>query len=106
MTTLIDLGKITGIAGIVVGMIVLLMRQMLIQAKDLPRIERANMFRRIQLGAFTIGCLGILAWLVANVAGSTNSGGGGNCSIKASGIGSGGNSISCQLQPSGPDFKP
>jgi hypothetical protein len=55
------LGKIAGLAGIAVGMVVLLIRPIIAKAGPLPLRERAPMLRLIAIGAFAIGGLGIAA---------------------------------------------
>jgi hypothetical protein len=106
LSSLAELGKVAGVAGVAIGMIVLIARPMIEGAKDLPRAERAPMFRLIAVGAFAIGGLGILAWLIASVAGPPVVGSaGGNCNVMSGGIGSGGNKVHCDLSPS-PAAKP
>jgi len=106
LSSLAELGKVAGVAGVAIGMIVLIARPMIEGAKDLPRAERAPMFRLIAVGAFAIGGLGILAWLIASVAGPPVGGGaGGNCNVMSGGIGSGGNKVNCDLSLS-PAAKP
>ncbi len=63
------LGKIAGIAGIAVGMIVLLVRPLIERTSTLPPNERAPTFRLVTIGAFSIGGLGIVAWLLTGSAG-------------------------------------
>jgi hypothetical protein len=101
LSSLGELGKVAGIGGLAIGMIVLIVRPMIEGAKDLPRAERAPMFRLIGIGAFAIGGLGVLAWLIATVA-AVPSGAGGNCNVTSGGIGSGGNNANCSFLPSGP----
>ncbi len=66
LSSLAELGKVAGVAGIAIGMIVLVVRPMIEGTKDLPRAERAPIFRLVGIGAFAIGGLGILAWLIAD----------------------------------------
>ncbi len=75
--------------------------------KDLPRAERAPIFRLVGIGAFAIGGLGIVAWLIAAIAappGGANAAG--NCNVTSGGIGSGGNKLNCDFSPSSPVAKP
>lgn len=102
LSSLAELGKVAGVAGIAIGMIVLIARG----AKDLPRRERAPIFRLFAIGAFVIGGIGIFAWLIATVAAPPSAGSGGNCNVTSGGIGSGGNTINCHLAPSAPATKP
>ena len=103
LSSLAEVGKVAGVAGVAIGMIVLLVRPMIEGAKELPRSERAPMFRIIAIGAFTIGGFGILAWLVAALTAVPS--GGGNCNVASGGIGSGGNAVNCG-SPSTPATKP
>jgi hypothetical protein len=105
LSSLAELGKVAGVAGIAIGMIVLIARPMIEGAKNLPRAERVPMFRFIAIGAFAIGGLGILAWLIATVAAPPTGGSGGNCNVTSGGIGSGGNKVNCDLSSS-PGAKP
>lgn len=99
LSSLAELGKVAGVAGIAIGMIVLVVRPMIERAKDLPRAQRAPTFRLIAVGAFAVGGLGILAWLIAT---PRSGGGSGNCNITSGGIGSGGNKLNCDFSPSAP----
>lgn len=106
LSSLAEVGKVAGVAGVAIGMIVLLVRPMIEGAKNLPRSERAPIFRLVALGAFTVGGLGIIAWLIATVAAVPNGAGGGNCSATSGGILSGGNKVNCDFTSSGPAAKP
>ena len=63
------LGKIAGIGGIAIGMIVVLGRLLIQRSSSLPAKERAPMLRLLAIGAFAIGGLGIVAWTLGNSAG-------------------------------------
>lgn len=63
------LGKVAGIAGIAVGMVVLLGRLIIQRVTSLPQNERAPALRLVTIGAFSIGALGIVAWLLGSSAG-------------------------------------
>jgi hypothetical protein len=104
LSSLAQLGGVAGVAGIAIGMIVFIAGRMMEGTKDLPRAERAPMFRLIGIGAFVIGGVGIFAWLIATVTG-VPSGGGGNCNATSGGIGSGGNKVNCDFAPSSPSTK-
>ena len=106
LSSLAELGKVAGIGGLAIGMIVLIARPIIEAAKDLPRAERAPTFRFIAVGAFAIGGLGILAWLLATIAAPPSGGSGGNCNVTSGGIGSGGNKVNCDFVPSAPAVKP
>src|SRR5882724_553711 len=105
LSSLAELGKVGGVAGIAIGMIVLIVRPMIEGAKDLPRAQRAPTFRLIAVGALAVGGVGILAWLIATVAGVPGGGGSGNCNVTSGGIGSGGNKLNCDFSPSKPAAK-
>jgi len=106
LSSLAELGKAAGLAGVAIGMIVLIARAVIDRTSSLRKGERAPMFRLVAIGAFTIGAFGILAWLLASVTSVPNGGGpGGNCNIAAGGIGSGGNKVNCTSPPA-PDAKP
>ena len=55
LSSLAELGKIAGVAGIAIGMIVLITRPMIEGAKDLPRAERARRFASSQLAPLRSG---------------------------------------------------
>jgi hypothetical protein len=102
LSSLAELGKVAGVAGVAIGMIVLIVRPMIEGAKYLPRAERAPTFRLVAIGAFAIGGLGIAAWLVATVAAPPGGGGGGNCNATSGGILSGGNKVDCNFSSTAP----
>jgi hypothetical protein len=106
LSSLAEVGQVAGVAGVAIGMIVLLVRPMIEGARELPRSERAPMFRRIAIGSFTVGGLGILAWVMATVVGMPSGSGGGNCNVTSGGIGSGGNKVNCDFRPLSRATKP
>jgi hypothetical protein len=106
LSSLAELGKVAGVAGVAIGMIVLIARPMIERTKDLPRAERAPTFRLIAVGAFTIGGLGIFAWLIATIAAPPAGTSSGNCNVTSGGIGSGGDKINCDFVPPAPAAKP
>ena len=63
LSSLAELGKVAGVAGIAIGLIALLAPQFIKGASSLPRAERGPMLRLVAIGAFAIGALGIIAWL-------------------------------------------
>jgi len=95
LSSLAEVGKVAGVAGVAIGMIVLLVRPIVDRSSSLPRAERGPLFRLIAIGSFAIGGLGIVAWLVAGLTRVPIVGPAGNCNIQAGGIGSGGNSTNC-----------
>jgi hypothetical protein len=106
LSSLAELGKVAGVAGIAIGMVVLIARPMIEGAKNLPRAERAPTFRLIAIGAFAIGGLGILAWLIATVAAPPSGAGGGNCNSTSGGFFSWGNKVDCNFSSSTAPVKP
>lgn len=106
LSSLAELGKTAGVAGVAIGMIALIARTVIDRTSSLPQPKRAQMFRLVTIGSFAIGTFGILAWLLSNVAAVPNGGGPtGNCDIVSGGIGSGGNKVNCTSAPSAPDAK-
>ncbi len=105
LSSLAELGKMAGVAGVAIGMIALIARAVLDRTASLPKAERAPMFRFVAVGAFMIGAFGIFAWLLASVIGIPSGGGpSGNCNITSGGIASGGNKVNCTPAPA-PDAK-
>jgi hypothetical protein len=103
LSSLAELGKVAGVAGVAIGMIVLLVRPVIDRTSSLPRAERGPMLRLVAIGAFAIGALGVLAWLIAGMQMGTSVKSG-DCSIAASGTASG-NTVNCSPPPA-PDKKP
>lgn len=104
LSSLAELGKVAGVAGVAIGMIVVLVRPVIERTSSLPRGERGPMLRLVAIGAFAIGALGIIAWLVAGMQIGTNVKSG-DCSIAASGTANG-NSVNCGPAPAAPAKKP
>jgi hypothetical protein len=69
LSSLASLGKVAGLGGIAVGVVVLLVRPIIDRVSAVPSAERAPMLRFIAMGAFGIGALGIVAWLVSGLSG-------------------------------------
>jgi hypothetical protein len=67
LASLASLGKIAGLGGIAIGVVVLLVRPIIQRVSGLPMAERAPTLRLIAMGAFGIGALGIVAWLVSGL---------------------------------------
>jgi hypothetical protein len=104
LSSLAELGKVAGVAGVAIGMIALLAPQFIKGASSLPRAERAPMLRLVAIGAFAIGALGIVAWLLAGMQfGPTLTSGG--CGVANSGsvVGS---TVNCAPAPSSEAKKP
>ena len=104
LSSLASLGKVAGVAGIAIGMIVLLVRPIIDGATTLPRAERGPTLRLIAIGAFVIGALGIVAWLVASIPGGSTVISG-DCSVASSGSATG-NTVNCGTVPAGSGAKP
>src|SRR5437763_8646197 len=99
LSSLAALGKIAGLAGISLGVVVLLLRPVIHHALSLPTKQREPLLRLIAIGAFAIGALGIIAWWSGNSAPSSVSAG--TCGMAAGGSASG-NTITCASPPSKP----
>jgi hypothetical protein len=84
LSSLASLGKVAGLGGIAVGVVVLLIRPIIDRASAVPPAERAPMLRFLSMGAFGIGALGILAWLISGLSG-------GNVTSGPGGVAAGGN---------------
>jgi hypothetical protein len=67
LSSLAELGKVAGVAGIAIGLVAMLAPQFIKGASSLPRAERGPMLRLVAIGAFAIGGLGIIAWLIAGI---------------------------------------
>ena len=104
LSSLAELGKVAGVAGIAIGMIVLIARPIIDRTSTLPRAERAPMLRLVMIGAFAVGVLGLLAWAVANVQMGTSVKSG-DCSITTSGSATG-NAVNCGAPPAPAGAKP
>lgn len=98
LSTLASLGKVAGVGGIALGVVVLLVRPIIDRVSSVPAAQRAPMLRFVAIGAFGIGALGIVAWLVSGLSG-------GNVTSGAGGIAAGrdvsGNTITLAPQGSG-----
>jgi hypothetical protein len=67
LSSLASLGKVAGLGGIAIGLVVLLVRPIIDRVSGLPARERAPMLRFVAIGAFAIGTLGIIAWLISGL---------------------------------------
>jgi hypothetical protein len=78
LSSLSTLGKVAGLGGIAIGVVVLLIRPLIDRTASVPAAQRAPLLRLVAMGAFGIGALGILAWLISGLQGGnvTASGGG------------------------------
>lgn len=64
MAELAQLGKIAGIGGIALGAMVLIVRGVLPRMGAVPAKQRAALYNLVIAGAFGIGALGIVAWML------------------------------------------
>ena len=65
LSSLASLGKVAGLAGLAIGLVVLLIRPTIARISSVPKTERAGTLRLVAIGSFGIGALGIGAWLVS-----------------------------------------
>jgi hypothetical protein len=71
LSSLAALGKVAGLGGIALGVVALLVRPAIDRTSGVPAPQRASLLRFITMGAFGIGALGIVAWLVSGLWGGT-----------------------------------
>jgi len=78
LSSLESLGKVAGLGGIAIGVVVLLVRPIIDRVSTVPVAERAPTLRFVAMGAFGIGALGMVVWLISGLSGGnvTASGGG------------------------------
>jgi hypothetical protein len=69
LSSLATLGKIAGVAGIAIGAVVVLGRRVIDRIAGVPKAEQAPLLRFVATGAFGIGALGVVAWLVSGLSG-------------------------------------
>jgi hypothetical protein len=109
LSSLASLGKVAGLGGIALGLVVLLVRPVVDRAGGVPAAQRGPLLRFVATGAFGIGALGIVAWLVSalavggNVTATAGQGG------LAAGRNVSGNTITIDMpsaQMSAPEAKP
>jgi len=103
LSSLAELGKVAGLAGVAIGLVALVSLYVVTGASPLPRAERAPMLRLVVIGAFAIGALGIIAWLVAGMQFGTNVKAS-DCGIATSGTATG-NTVNCGGLPPTPSTK-
>jgi len=63
------LGKVAGIGGIAIGAVVVIFRAILDKSSSVPAKQRAAILRLLAIGAFSLGALGIIAWLASGWSG-------------------------------------
>ena len=67
LSSLASLGKVAGLGGIALGVVVLLVRPVIDRMSHVPAAQRGPLLRFIATGAFGIGALGIVAWLMSGL---------------------------------------
>jgi hypothetical protein len=78
LSSLASLGKVAGLGGIALGVVVLLVRPIIDRISSVPAAQRAPTLRFVAMGAFGIGALGVVAWLLSGLSvGNVTSGAGG-----------------------------
>src|SRR3954463_8126901 len=70
LSQLRGLGKVAGIGGIALGVVVLLLRPVIEQSTILSEPTRGWLLLAIVIGAFMIGAIGLLVWLLDSRSGS------------------------------------
>jgi hypothetical protein len=81
LSSLASLGKIAGLGGIALGAVVLLVRPIIDRVATVPAAQRAPLLRLIATGAFGIGALGIVGWLISGLSGGNVTSGPGGVSV-------------------------
>jgi hypothetical protein len=66
LSQLAGLGKVAGIGGIALGVVVLLLRPVIEQSATLPEATRGWLLLTIAVGALALGALGIVLWVLGN----------------------------------------
>ena len=103
LSSLASLGKLAGVGGIAIGAVVLLVRPLIDKAGK-AKPEQLALFRLIAIGAFAIGVLGIVAWVMGTGGGSTH------VDVAPCAVGAGrdasGNTVNCGTVPSPPKATP
>jgi hypothetical protein len=66
LSQLARLGKVAGIGGVALGVVVLLLRPVIDHSASLPEPVRGWLLLTIAVGAFVIGLLGMVLWGLGN----------------------------------------
>jgi hypothetical protein len=64
LSPLAGLGKVAGIGGIALGVVVLLLRPVIDQSGSLPQPTQGWLLLTIAVGAFVVGLLGMVLWVL------------------------------------------
>lgn len=105
LSSLASLGKIAGLGGIALGVVVLLVRPMIDRVSAVPVAERGPTLRLLAMGAFGIGALGIVAWLIGGVSGDSTTGAPGAITTGGHGTANN-NTVTNSAVPAVPPAKP
>lgn len=70
LSQLAGLGKVAGIGGIALGVVVLLVRPVIEQSATLPGATRGWLLLTIAVGALALGVLGMVFWVLGNRSGA------------------------------------
>jgi hypothetical protein len=70
LSQLASLGKVAGIGGIALGVVVLLVRPVIEQSATLPEATHGWLLLTIAVGAFALGVLGMVLWVLGNRSGA------------------------------------
>jgi hypothetical protein len=70
LSQLAGLGKVAGIGGIALGVVVLLLRPVIEQSAILPEAIRGRLLLTIAVGALALGALGMVVWVLGNRSGA------------------------------------
>jgi hypothetical protein len=70
LAQLAGLGKVAGIGGIALGVVVLLVRPVIEQSATLPGATRGWLLLTIAVGALALGALGMVLWVLGNRSGA------------------------------------
>ena len=104
LSSLATLGKVAGLGGIAIGVVVLLVPPLIDRTSGVPAAQRGPLLCFVAGGAFAIGALGIVAWLVSGLAG------GPTVTAEAGGVAGGrdvsGNTVSIGQLPGGGASQP
>ena len=77
-----SLGKVAGIGGIARGVLVLLLRPVIEQSLTLPDAIRGCLLLTVTIGAFAIGALGVVLWVLSNRTGAQVASTEGDCEFQ------------------------
>jgi hypothetical protein len=70
LAQLVGLGKIAGIGGLALGVVVLLLRPVIEQSASLPEPTRGWLLLVTAFGAFVVGVVGLIVWRLGSLQGA------------------------------------